>query len=85
MARAIKHAGLLLFRRSDAMNVVLSVWKEEATCAWCEKARECVTTEFDDGFIKEAPLCWSCLQKAVKVRARQEGKPAEAGRKQSTT
>lgn len=81
MVRAIKRAGFLMFRWSDAMNVVLSAWKEEANCAWCEKPRECVTTEFEDGFLKEAPLCWSCLQKAVKVRAKQEGKPTEAPRK----
>ena len=54
------------------MSVHLSNWHQEATCTWCEKSRECVTTEFSDGFLKAAPLCWSCLQKAMKVRSRQQ-------------
>ena len=55
------------------MNVVLSHWHESDTCTWCEKTTECVTTDFGDGFIRRAPLCWKCLQKAVKVRSRQQG------------
>ena len=49
------------------MSVHLTNWHQEALCTWCEKSRECVTTEFGDGFLKAAPLCWACLQKAVKV------------------
>jgi len=52
------------------MNVSLSQWHEQAHCTWCEKDRESVTVSFDDGFLKDSPLCWSCLQKAVKVRSR---------------
>ena len=54
------------------MSVHLTNWHQEALCTWCEKSRECVTTEFADGFLKAAPLCWACLQKAVKVRSRQQ-------------
>ena len=54
------------------MIVSLSNWHEQVDCTWCEKAKECVAVSFDDGFLKSAPLCWSCLQKAVKVRSRQE-------------
>lgn len=59
------------------MTVHLTQWHQEATCTWCEKSRECVTTEFGDGFLKASPLCWACLQKAVKVRSRQD-KPSAA-------
>ena len=31
---------------------------------------------FDDGFLKNAPLCWGCLQKSVRVRSRQQDKAA---------
>ena len=55
------------------MDVKLTAWNENDTCTWCERTKECVTADFGDGFIKSAPLCWKCLQKAVKVRNRQEG------------
>lgn len=54
------------------MHVTLSSWHESAVCTWCEKDRECVATTFSDGFLKEAPLCWKCLQTAYKVRQRQQ-------------
>jgi hypothetical protein len=56
--------------RSSIMHVTLSAWHEQTLCTWCEKDREGVTVTFDDGFLKDSPLCWSCLQKAVKVRSR---------------
>ncbi len=54
------------------MSVTLNTWHESITCAWCEKDRECVNTTFSDGFLKDAPLCWKCLQTAFKVRQRQQ-------------
>ncbi|QDT45171.1 hypothetical protein Pan241w_52900 [Gimesia alba] len=61
------------------MNVTITQYHSTETCTWCEKNKECVTTDFDDGFIGKAPLCWSCLQKAIKVRSRQAGsKSAES-------
>jgi len=60
------------------MHVTLSEWRESASCGWCEKDKECVSVSFDDGFLKQATLCWTCLQKAVKVRSRQEEPPPEA-------
>lgn len=48
------------------------VGHEQQQCGWCEKEKEAVTVTFADGFLKEAPLCWSCLQKAIRVRSRQE-------------
>lgn len=56
---------------SNVMNVNLSGWHDETECTWCEKNKECVTADFGDGFIQKAALCWSCLTKAVRVRARQ--------------
>ena len=53
------------------MNVVLAAWHEQENCTWCERTKECVTVDFGDGFIRNAALCWKCLQKAVKVRNRQ--------------
>ena len=53
------------------MNVSLTAWHSEQACTWCEKQKECVSVSFDDGFLKNAPLCWGCLQKAVRVRSRQ--------------
>jgi len=58
------------------MNVTLNAWHAEQHCTWCDKQRECVSTTFDDGFLKNAPLCWGCLQKAVRVRSRQQEKLA---------
>lgn len=54
------------------MEAKLTAWLVSSTCAWCEKDRECVTAEFSDGFIGRSNLCWGCLQKAVKVRSKQE-------------
>lgn len=52
------------------MRVTLSAWHEREPCTWCEREKETVTVEFEDGFLASVPLCWRCLQKAVKVRNR---------------
>ena len=49
------------------MHVTLTAHHQNAECTWCEKEKDCVTANFDDGFIQQAPLCWSCLQKAIRV------------------
>lgn len=56
------------------MHVTLHAWHNEQSCTWCEKQRECVSVTFEDGFLKNAPLCWGCLQKSVRVRTRQTDK-----------
>jgi hypothetical protein len=61
------------------MQVILSAYHDSATCTWCERTKPCVTVSFSDGFLQSAPLCWRCLQKAVKVRNRQHGSDAAAG------
>jgi hypothetical protein len=54
------------------MNVVISDYHETDTCTWCEKQEEAVTVTFDSGFLKHAPVCWKCLQKAVRVHHKQQ-------------
>lgn len=58
------------------MQVTLTAWHEQHRCTWCDKEKEGVTATFSDGFLTDAPVCWSCLAKAVKVRSRQ-AKPPE--------
>ena len=67
------------------MDVKLIAVNENETCTWCERTKECVTADFNDGFIKSAPLCWKCLQKAVKVRNRQETKTRSGPGRDSST
>jgi len=54
------------------MSVTISGLTPEADCVWCEKTRETVQVTFEDGFLRDTAMCWSCLQKAVRVRSRQE-------------
>lgn len=54
------------------MNVNISKHHTSENCTWCEKTKECVTADFDDAFIGKAAMCWSCLQKAIKVQSRKE-------------
>ena len=66
------------------MNVTLTAWTESTSCGWCEKTKPCVTTTFDDGFLKNVELCFACLQQTLKVRSRQsasnESKPDKSTR-----
>lgn len=52
--------------------VEITEYHESASCTWCDRTKECVTVEFDDGFPAKGPMCWSCLQKSVRARNRQE-------------
>ena len=61
------------------MHVTLTAYHDSATCTWCERTKCCTTVSFSDGFLQSAPLCWRCLQKAVKVRNRQHTGDAAAG------
>ena len=65
------------------MRVIILLWHESATCCWCEKSRECVTVSFSDGFLNEVPMCWKCLETAVRVRSKQqpESTPPEPAKK----
>jgi hypothetical protein len=66
------------------MKVNLSRHHTAAKCCWCEKDRECVSVTFSDGFIKNEPMCWKCLQTAFKVRSRQDQEPANTDSENKT-
>lgn len=54
------------------MQAIITAWHESAHCTWCEQEKEAVTVDFGDGFIRSTPLCWKCLNQAVRVRHGQE-------------
>lgn len=56
------------------MKVTLSEFHEAASCTWCEREIESVSATFESGFLTDAPMCWKCLQKAVRVYHRQQTK-----------
>ena len=62
------------------MRVTLTARVDADACTWCERTKECVTASFDDGFLEQVPLCWRCLQKAVRVRFRTASADASARR-----
>ncbi len=57
------------------MQVTLGAWQDAVACTWCDKSRDCVVATFSDGFLKDSPLCFKCLETAMKVRSRQAQKP----------
>jgi len=63
------------------MNVSMTDYHESETCTWCEKQGEAVTVTFQSGFLQNAPVCWKCLQKAVRVHHKQQAqaKPTKGG------
>lgn len=70
------------------MKALISAYYESASCAWCNKTAECVTVQFEGGFLHKSELCFKCLQQSVRVHHKQAGgddKPAgEGGRKPAT-
>ncbi len=59
------------------MRAMITAYNESTKCTWCERENEGVTVEFDGGFLSKGPLCFKCLQQAVKVHHKQD-KPAKA-------
>ena len=57
------------------MKTLITAWHDNAECVWCEKEKETVSVEFGDGFLTNSKICWRCLQKAIRVRARNRTKP----------
>ena len=54
------------------MQATISALHESESCIWCEKMKETVTVDFNnESFLKKGPLCWKCLQQAVKVYHKQ--------------
>jgi hypothetical protein len=71
--RAVTQYMLGFQQEKLTMQVTITAYHDTATCTWCERGKCCVTVSFSDGFLQSAPLCWRCLQKAVRVRNRQTG------------
>lgn len=67
------------------MKTLITAWHETAQCVWCEKEKEAVSVEFGDGFLSNSQICWRCLQKAIRVRARNRTKPNNARIAKTTT
>ncbi len=65
------------------MKVMISAFHESESCTWCQKQTEAVTVEFYGGFLQKCPLCWRCLQQAIRVHHRQ-GTNDDAGRTEKT-
>lgn len=68
------------------MKALISAYHESHSCTWCNKTAECVTVQFDGGFLQKGPLCWRCLQQATRVHHTQSHngqQPASKPRVQS--
>ena len=53
------------------MNASITAYHENVDCTWCEKPAEGITIDFDSGFLQNAPLCFKCLQQALRVHHKQ--------------
>jgi len=60
------------------MQATITSYNEGETCTWCEKQNEGVTVEFDDGFLNKGPLCFKCLQQAIRVHHKQNSGSTES-------
>jgi hypothetical protein len=66
------------------MKVLITPATEKAICFWCRgRKKECVTTEFSNGFLKNKTLCFDCLERATRVQFANES-VANAARKGDT-
>ena len=52
--------------------IVISQWHDSSDCNWCDRTKECVTAEHEDGFLSKGPMCWACLRNSVQARSRCE-------------
>ena len=57
------------------MKVLITPAPEKAICFWCRgRKKETVTAEFSNGFLRNKPLCFECLERATRVQfANEEG------------
>lgn len=68
------------------LKILLVPLAEKSACFWCEdKKKLTISTEFSNGFLRGKPLCFDCLERAVRVqtaseavRQEQQGQPAAA-------
>lgn len=54
------------------MRALISEYNEAKKCMWCERDNEGVTVDFGESFLSKGPLCFKCLQQAVKVHHKQD-------------
>ena len=66
------------------MKALISAFHEKTNCSWCQKETEAVSVEFDGGFLRKGPLCWRCLQQAVRVHAKQQADGKQAAANQAS-
>jgi hypothetical protein len=55
------------------MKALISAYLDSASCTWCKRTAECVTVQFDGGFLHKTELCFRCLQQSVRVHHKQTG------------
>ncbi len=68
------------------LKILLVPLSEKSACFWCEnKKKLTISTEFSNGFLRGKPLCFDCLERAVRVqtaseavRQEQQSQPAAA-------
>ncbi len=68
------------------LKILLVPLAEKSACFWCEnKKKLTISAEFSNGFLRGKPLCFDCLERAVRVqtaseavRQEQQGQPAGA-------
>ena len=55
------------------LKILLIPSAEKHACFWCEnKKKLTITTEFSNGFMRGKPLCFECLERAVRVQTTSE-------------
>ncbi len=55
------------------LKILLIPSAEKQACFWCEnKKKLTITTEFSNGFMRGKPLCFDCLERAVRVQTASE-------------
>ena len=60
------------------LKILITPSPEKCACFWCEnKKKLTVITEFNNGFLRGKPLCFDCLERAVRVQSSSEAIRAE--------
>lgn len=55
------------------LKILLVPLAEKSACFWCEnKKKLTISTEFSNGFLRGKPLCFDCLERAVRVQTASE-------------
>jgi hypothetical protein len=54
--------------------IVLTSWQPHAHCRWCERNGGWPLADFGEGFLRDVPLCFGCLTRAMSIRVRESSK-----------